>query len=421
MESTDSAVTRRYEILDEVPRALHAVGQNLDEAKGRPLGDRERERLIIGAGEQAYEALVGITRAAPLWMALQRQVLVRSWRFEDLEQVDQLTVPVTARLLVALTVQPNEWADRARSRDYAEDLVRDANDKLEQVKRAASAAAAADELTAPSVEVLLVEHAHLEVEKLRRQLNALLTAAQQQQDKEANLERVAKRCRIVVAVIAFLTTAALQIPEVQHEVVRVGSDLLEVIGQISQAVRAQVATLGIIAAARFAAGPDSGFPPVDPGPRPGSPRPSGGQDEDQERVVAEPTTVGLDDQKVADGAGVAGTAEAQELAQQMVLPSEGQTGESQNPPNNVLQAPTQAPFHFDAHGVEIPDPFMLQNPDQSGADLPPASLDEAGKEIERLAEEFEQQRQNPTQPPQNPTQPPQPAPPPSAGSPGPGM
>jgi hypothetical protein len=319
-------------------------------------------------------------------MALQRQVLVRGWQFEDLGQLDQLTVPVTASLLVALTAQPKERADRTRSQALAEDLVNDAKGKLEEVKRAASAAAAADGLTAPSVEVLLVDYSHIEVENLRRRLGALLVAAQRQQDKEANLQRIVKRCRTVIVVVGFITTAALQIPEVQQEAVRVGSDLLQVIEQVTEAVRAQVGTLGVIAAARFAAGPSDGFSPVDSPPGPDSPQPGG-----PEGIVAEFMTMGgLEEQETPSMLDV------------------------RDPPDGLVPQPDD----IDGPGSRL-EQLAEQAAEAEPRDLAglvpqPDDID-VDRELEELANRLEQRQQ------QQPTQPPQAAPPPPPGPLGPGM
>jgi hypothetical protein len=100
----ETEMAPRYRILEWVPTVLAFVDDQLREASGYRVGSREREQAIIGAAETAYKTTVGLTQAAPLWMALQRQVLVKGWRFEDLEQLDQLTVPATVELLVALRV-----------------------------------------------------------------------------------------------------------------------------------------------------------------------------------------------------------------------------------------------------------------------------------------------------------------------------
>jgi hypothetical protein len=262
---------RRYAVLDQIPKTLGFVMDRLDQAKGRPLGDPVRTRLIISAGQTAYGTIVGLTRAAPLWMALQRQVLVKGWRFEDLEQLDQLTVPIIADLLVALQIRPKQRAERFLTEALSEDFVNGPKETLERVKKATIAAAAADGLTAPSAEVLLVDQAHIEVDQVRRKLAALLASVQHDQDAEVRLE---KRLGPAIAVIAFLTTAALQIPEVQQEIVQAASVLAQAVQHMLEAVTAQVGALGMVAATSVAAAPGEGFSPMGPDADPNTPRPA---------------------------------------------------------------------------------------------------------------------------------------------------
>jgi hypothetical protein len=284
----ETEMARRYKILERVPTVLAFVDDQLQEASGCRAGSREREQAIIAAAETAYNTTVGLTQAAPLWMALQRQVLVKGWRFEDLEQLDQLTVPATVELLVALRVGRQQQAETllreaiATETAPAEDFIEAACAKLEEVKRAAEQAAAADGLTAPSAELLLVDHAHTEVMKVRRELAALLDAWTAEQDhevdvqhREARLQTILKRCGTAVGVIAFLTAAALQIPEVQREVVHAASELAQVIQHMAEAIRAQVGALGVIAATGIASKPGEGFSLIeDSGPSPNGPSPS---------------------------------------------------------------------------------------------------------------------------------------------------
>jgi hypothetical protein len=49
---------RRYAVLDEIPETLSVVMDHLDLAKGYTLGNPERTRLIIGAGQKAYGTIV---------------------------------------------------------------------------------------------------------------------------------------------------------------------------------------------------------------------------------------------------------------------------------------------------------------------------------------------------------------------------
>jgi hypothetical protein len=126
-------------------------------------------------------------------------------------------------------------------RPLAEDSIKPARAKLDEVKQAAEQAAAAEGLTAPLAEQLLVDHAHIEATKVRWELNTLISAWKAEQDhetdvqkREARLQTILKRCGKAVGVIAFLTAAALQIPEVQHEVVRHAAELAQVIDQAVQ-------------------------------------------------------------------------------------------------------------------------------------------------------------------------------------------
>jgi hypothetical protein len=84
-------MVRKYEILGQIPKALAAIDSDVHEAHRYRAGDPIREGLILAAAETAYGTLVGLTQDALLWMALQRQVLVKGWQFEDLQQLNQLT------------------------------------------------------------------------------------------------------------------------------------------------------------------------------------------------------------------------------------------------------------------------------------------------------------------------------------------
>ena len=276
---------RRYAVLDQIPGTLSLVMDQLDLAKGYTLGDPERTRLIIGAGRKSYGTIVDLTRAAPLWMALQRQVLVKGWRFEDLEQLDQLTIPIIADLLIALQIRPEERVERFLAEALSEDFVNGPKETLERVKKATIAAAAADGLTAPSAEILLVDQAHFEVDQVRRKLAELLASAQHDQDAEVRLE---KRLGPAIAVIAFLTTAALQLPEVQQEIVQAASVLAQMVQHMLEAVTAQVGALGMVAATSVAAAPGEGFSPVGPDAGPNTPQPGAGPHGPQDWLTSAP-------------------------------------------------------------------------------------------------------------------------------------
>jgi hypothetical protein len=300
-------MVRKYEILGQIPEALAAIDRDIHKARRYRAGDPSREGLVLAAAETAYDTLVGLTQDALLWMALQRQVLVKGWRFQDLGQLDQLTVPATAELLVRLRVGRKQQAEILlreaidAETPSAKDSIKRARAKLDQVKRAAVQAAAADDLTAPSPEDLLVDHAHIEATNVREDLDALIRAWKAEQDhdadvqkREARLQKILKRCGTAVGVIAFLTAAALQIPEVQQAVVHVVADLTQVAGQLAEsirvridalgavqaqpnaleAIRSQIGALGVVAATSIASKPGEGFTLIDPEPSPYDPRPN---------------------------------------------------------------------------------------------------------------------------------------------------
>jgi hypothetical protein len=218
-------------------------------------------------------------------MALQRQVLVKGWRFEDLEQLDQLTVPIIADLLIALQIRPEQRAERFLAEALSEDFVNGPKETLDRVKKVTIVAAAADGLTAPSAEILLVDQAHFEVDQLRRKLARLIASAEHDQDAEVRLE---KRLGPAIAVIAFLTTAALQIPEVQQEVVQAASVLAQMVQHMLEAVTAQVGALGMVAATSVAAAPGEGFSPVGPDAGPDTPQPGAGPRDSQDWLTPTP-------------------------------------------------------------------------------------------------------------------------------------
>jgi hypothetical protein len=92
-------------------------------------------------------------------------------------------------------------------------------------------------------------------------------------------------------VIAFVSAAALQIPEVQSWVVQVASDLQQVVAQMAdsiktridalgaismpadplKAIRVNIGALGIVAATSIASEPGEGFSLIDPEPSPNDP------------------------------------------------------------------------------------------------------------------------------------------------------
>jgi hypothetical protein len=191
--------------------------------------------------------------------------------------------------------------------------------KLEEVKRAAEQAAAADGLTAPSAELLLVDHAHIEVMKVRRELGALLDDWKTEQDheadvqrREARLDKIRNRCGTAVGVIAFLTAAALQIPEVQHEVVQYAAELAQVIQQAVQhtaeAISAQVGALGVVAATSIASKPGEGFSLIGPEPSPNGPSPS----RDPSSVIESVDSTPRSDSLAAQGEPAASTVDSRQ-------------------------------------------------------------------------------------------------------------
>jgi len=304
-------MVRRYEILSQIPKALADIDSDMHTAHRCRAGDPGREGLILAAADTAHGTLVGLTQDALLWMALQRQVMVRGWRFQDLQQLDQLTVPATVDLLIALRVGRKQQAEIllreaiAAERPAAEDFINQARAKLDEVKLAAVQAAAAEGLTAPSAKQLLVDHAHIEATKVRWELNTLISAWRAEQDhetevqkREARLQTILKRCGTAVGVIAFLTAAALQIPEVQHVVVEYSVGLAQVVEQLAESIRARIdelgaigmqpdalkaitaniGALGFVAATSIASKPDEGFSLIDPGRGLNGPPPSGAPD-----------------------------------------------------------------------------------------------------------------------------------------------
>jgi hypothetical protein len=191
-------MVREYKVLGQIPDVLASIDRDIHESRRYLAGDPSREGLILAAAETAYGTLVGLTQDALLWMALQRQVLVKGWRFQDLGQLDQLTVPATAELLVRLRVgrkQQSEILLREAidaEMPSAEDSIKRARAKLDQVKRAAVQAAAADGLTAPSAEDLLVDHAHIEAMNVREELNNLIRAWKAEQDHARETSKTEK-------------------------------------------------------------------------------------------------------------------------------------------------------------------------------------------------------------------------------------
>jgi hypothetical protein len=242
----------RYEILDEIPNANAFVEDQLNQRRGLRPDDRRRQELLIGAGDAALYTLGKLTHDAALWLALQRQVLVQGWRFEDLAQLDQLAVTATADLLVLLQVGPQTSAERLATGANAQRLVTNAKNEVRTVQDAVKWAAAADGISLPrsQEETLLIDHAHNRVYELWLELGGLLHRARQEQLSKADQHRMLVLCTAAVSIAGSIAAVALQLPEVQRLVVHLATDLTEALGRVAEPLRAGVAMLGIVVAVR---------------------------------------------------------------------------------------------------------------------------------------------------------------------------
>jgi hypothetical protein len=265
-------MTGRYEVLEEIPETLKVIQGRLDAARGRPLGEVKRHELIIGAGEASLATLTKLRDHAPLWLALQRQVLLQTWWFGELDQLDQLNVPATERLLVALQVRPESCGKQLTEKEFAKEIVDDAAQHVRQVREAAKHAALrggvhlpdasikqrifrwlafrTNDQTDQTVDVMLVDDTHRRLSDLQSEIAKLLHWAHEGQLDDADHERLLERCSAGIIVTWSITVAALQIDEIKDAMVRVATDLAPQLEQVPRPLAAIIGMLALIMATK---------------------------------------------------------------------------------------------------------------------------------------------------------------------------
>lgn len=125
----------RFQVLEQIPGTIQRINKRLEKARDLPPppNSRKHRELIVPAGQEAREMLEQLGSCTPLWLALQRQALVRGWSFGDLEQLDKLDVVATAELLKALNIRPPRDSE-ADIEDYLEKLVTDGRNLVGDVR-----------------------------------------------------------------------------------------------------------------------------------------------------------------------------------------------------------------------------------------------------------------------------------------------
>jgi hypothetical protein len=308
-------MSHRYEILFSVPEELDRIQVLINEADQLPTGDPIREAKILGAGVGARDLLVGLTDSPPLWLAMQRQVLVSGWSFGDLEGLGgaELRPAPLLKVLNRLcgSLPPGRVADPKQ-------LVDEACEKFRQVRYQATEAMRRKGVWVPDGESAvyiradnstLIDETHERLWRLRGTLVDLLGAASLKEAlfPSATLESTYKpsteenrapehapdarepewtwdrRLMVVaetVTMVASVTTVIILAPEVWQEVQKYADSLVHIFGEVREALSREVPLLGLVIAIRrsdFALGLEPGGGIGRPeGPGGGSPPQQGG-------------------------------------------------------------------------------------------------------------------------------------------------
>jgi hypothetical protein len=275
----------RYQVLFSIPEQFADIRTLLNDADPLLPEDPVRKATIIRAGKRAHELLTGLTDSPPLWLSVQRQVLVEGWSFGDLKGLADAELRA-APLVDVLT----ELSGGLPSRLVADpkQLVEDACEQFRRVRLRASEAMKERGVKLPDGGVAvyvknstLVDEAHERLWWLRGTLRRLLDeAVSQQQDRrppaaqeppgqpkgeqhisepeqarharqsEWTWERLLRVVAEVVTVVASVATAMVLAPEVWDEVQKYAESLVHIYSEVRSALSREISLLGLVVAIR---------------------------------------------------------------------------------------------------------------------------------------------------------------------------
>jgi hypothetical protein len=228
----------RFQVLEEIPGAIRFITERLEEAwkLPPPPNSRKHKDLVVPAGRKAREMLEQLGGCTPLWLALQRQALVRGWSFGDLEQLDKLDVVATARLLKALNVRsPRDF--EADIEDYLDRLVTDAQNHVRDVKTEVVEAARSSGIDLPVpgrdgtaswvVDSVVVDHTHEKLDELRFMLAELLARGGWRKFDVESLERLLMATAAATTIAGFTVVMVPHIPGAWEWVRESGGELAQ--------------------------------------------------------------------------------------------------------------------------------------------------------------------------------------------------
>jgi hypothetical protein len=253
---------RRYEALDEIPRALKFVQEQINKANAEARNGRLPKGPIIAAGEKAHKMLTGLTNSPPLWLALQRQVLVHGWSFNDLEQLSELDLAKGPLVDVLTELRFPRQDDRECVEDAMSETVEKAWRSFREVRAQAvramtdsgilladgsrSIRVASDRMR----DCMLVDETHSKINSLRNELAIMVDRASNKDLNQAQLRWLLGLCVAAVGAAASITTVAVQITEVWNELVGAAAYLVQVLGDMRDALSSNIALLGMVIAVR---------------------------------------------------------------------------------------------------------------------------------------------------------------------------
>jgi hypothetical protein len=248
-----------YEILADIPETFELIQARVREATSARRTDRARRRALISAGEEAQRLLAAITASPPLWLALQRQVLIRGWSFNDLPGLETRgvrTAPLVQMLVELHGPMPPDQARRVR--DAMSGAVTRAWGRFGEVQGLAVRGMRARGTDLPtagpavsrSVDATVIDDAHWQMHQLREALARVLVPATSGELTPAKLQWVLEVCIATTTIVGALTAVLVGIPEVWGAVRDIAADLARMLGDLPHRLGSDVALLGVVVAIR---------------------------------------------------------------------------------------------------------------------------------------------------------------------------
>ena len=250
--------------LVRIPDDIAFIQAQINEADTERPHSRTWRRATVAAGDRAYEMQARVTDSPPLWLALQRQVLVRGWSFKDLEllrdkqldNLDEQVIPALADTLTKLMGRRRQVKEDS-TRTAATALVQDAWHNWSEAKAMAIRAMEASGVVLPPgsdgiriVESMVVDHTQDRMERLRDELAKYMERARNGEANEAELRRILGLCTAAIAAVGSVTATVAKIPEVWNELERFAEHLVRLLADIHAAPSNHAALLGMVIALR---------------------------------------------------------------------------------------------------------------------------------------------------------------------------